>query len=110
MVIVVSVTVFDSTLTLYTGSSQMDAEKITLIYSLGDKRKGVLLKILLPGPLSLVISSMKVNIGPCLAGVIIDDGVRIGAKTLLTHRTDPDLGINKLHQIWSVFLNPPCTL
>ena len=78
MVAAVSVAVFGSILTLYTGFSQMDTEKITLIYSLGGKRKDVLLKVLLPGSLPLVISNMKVNIGLCLVGVIIGDGVRIG--------------------------------
>ena len=109
VVAAVSVAVFGSILTLYTGFSQMDTEKITLIYSLGGKRKDVLLKVLLPGSLPLVISNMKVNIGLCLVGVIIGDGVRIGAKILLAHQTDPGLNINKLHQVWSVFLNPSCT-
>lgn len=109
VVAAVSVAVFGSILTLYTGFSQMDTEKITLIYSLGGKRKDVLLKVLLPGSLPLVISNMKVNIGLCLVGVIIGDGVRIGAKILLAHQTDPGLNINKLHQVWSVFLNSSCT-
>ena len=78
VVAAVSVAVFGSILTLYTGFSQMDTEQIKLIYSLGGGRKDVLLKVLLPGSLPLVISNMKVNIGLCLVGVII--GEFIGAR------------------------------
>ena len=73
VVAAVSVAVFGSILTLYTGFSQMDTEQIKLIYSLGGGRKDVLLKVLLPGSLPLVISNMKVNIGLCLVGVIIGE-------------------------------------
>lgn len=69
----VSVAVFGSILTLHNGFSQMDQEKIKLIYSLGGTRRDVLLKVLLPGSVPLIISNMKVNVGLCLVGVIIGE-------------------------------------
>ena len=87
VVAAVSVAVFGSILTLYTGFSQMDTEQIKLIYSLGGGRKDVLLKVLLPGSLPLVISNMKVNIGLCLVGVIIGEflSAKAGLGYLITY-------------------------
>lgn len=87
VVAAVSVAVFGSVLTLYTGFSQMDTEQIKLIYSLGGRRRDVLLKVLLPGSLPLVISNMKVNIGLCLVGVIIGEflSARAGLGYLITY-------------------------
>ena len=87
MICSVSVAVFGSILTLYTGFSQMDTEQIKLIYSLGGGRKDVLLKVLLPGSLPLVISNMKVNIGLCLVGVIIGEflSAKAGLGYLITY-------------------------
>lgn len=69
----ISVAVFGCIMTLHTGFSQMDPDKIKLIYSLGGTKKDVLLKVLLPGSVPLIISNMKVNIGLCLVGVIIGE-------------------------------------
>jgi NitT/TauT family transport system permease protein len=69
----ISVAVFGCIMTLHTGFSQTDPDKIKLIYSLGGKKKDVLLKVLLPGSVPLIISNMKVNIGLCLVGVIIGE-------------------------------------
>lgn len=69
----VSVAVFGSILTLHNGFSNMDPEKIKLIYALGGTKKDVLTKVLLPGCLPLIISNMKVNVGLCLVGVIIGE-------------------------------------
>lgn len=87
VVAAVSVAVFGSILTLYTGFSQMDMEQIKLIYSLGGSRMDVLLKVLLPGSLPLVISNMKVNIGLCLVGVIIGEflSAKAGLGYLITY-------------------------
>lgn len=73
IVAAVSVAVFGSILTLHTGFSQMDSDKIKLIYALGGKKKDVLTKVLIPGSVPLIISNMKVNIGLCLVGVIIGE-------------------------------------
>ena len=83
----VSVAVFGSILTLYTGFSQMDPQQITLIYSLGGNRKDVLLKVLLPGSLPMLMSNMKVNVGLCLVGVIIGEflSAKAGLGYLITY-------------------------
>lgn len=69
----ISVAVFGCIMTLHTGFSQTDPDKIKLIYSLGGRKKDVLLKVLLPSSIPLIISNMKVNIGLCLVGVIIGE-------------------------------------
>ena len=73
VVAAVSVAVFGAILTLHNGFSQVDPDKIKLIYSLGGTRRDVMVKVLLPGSVPLIISNMKVNIGLCLVGVIIGE-------------------------------------
>jgi len=48
-------------------------DKVKLIYTLGGKKKDVLLKVVLPGNVPSIISQMKVNIGLSLVGVIIGE-------------------------------------
>lgn len=69
----ISVAVFGSIITLYTGFNSMDPDKIKLISTLGGTRRHVLTKVLLPGSIPLIVSNMKVNIGLCLVGVIIGE-------------------------------------
>lgn len=69
----ISVAVFGCIMTLHTGFSQTDPDMIKLIYSLGGRKRDVLLKVLLPSSVPLIISNMKVNIGLCLVGVIIGE-------------------------------------
>lgn len=69
----VFIAVFSSAITLATSFRETDAEKMKLIYSLGGKRKDVLFKVTLPGTIPVLISTMKVNIGLCLVGVIIGE-------------------------------------
>lgn len=73
VVAAVSVALFGAILTLYTGFSQINSDKVKLIYSLGGSKKDVLLKVLLPASIPLIISNMKVNAGLCLVGVIIGE-------------------------------------
>lgn len=73
VVAAVSVAVFGSILTLHNGFSNMDPDKIKLIYSLGGSKMDVLTKVLLPGSVPMIVSNMKVNIGLCLVGVIIGE-------------------------------------
>ena len=73
-----SVAVFGSILTIYTGFSEVDAEKIKLIYTLGGSRWNVLKKVVLPSSVPIFINTMKVNIGLCLVGVVI--GEFIGSR------------------------------
>ena len=83
----VSIAVFGSIMTLYTGFKQIDPDKIRLIYSLGGSKKDVLVKVLLPGSLPLLMSTMKVNIGLCLVGVIIGEflSAKAGLGYLITY-------------------------
>lgn len=73
-----SVAIFGTILNLYTGFSEMDSDKIKLIYTLQGTKRDVLTKVILPGTVPLLISVMKVNIGLCLVGVVI--GEFIGAR------------------------------
>lgn len=69
----ISVAVFGSILTIYTGFCGVDPEKIKLIYTLGGKKRDVLSKVILPGSVPIFLNAMKVNIGLCLVGVIIGE-------------------------------------
>lgn len=73
-----SVAIFGSIINLYTGFRETDPDKGRLIATLGGTRKDELLKIVLPSSVPLILSTMKVNIGLCLVGVII--GEFIGAR------------------------------
>ena len=87
IVAAVSVALFGSILTLYTGFTSLDQDQIKLIYSLGGTRRDVLFKVLLPGSLPMIISNMKVNIGLCLVGVIIGEFLssKAGLGYLITY-------------------------
>lgn len=69
----VSVAVFGSIISLYTGFCQVDPEMCKLIYTLGGGRRDALMKVILPSSVPLILSSMKVNIGLSLVGVIIGE-------------------------------------
>lgn len=87
IVAAVSVALFGSILTLHTGFSQTDPDKVKLIYSLGGSKRDVLMKVLLPSCVPMIISNMKVNIGLCLVGVIIGEFLssRAGLGYLITY-------------------------
>lgn len=69
----ISVAVFGSIISLYTGFCQVDPEMCKLIYTLGGSRRDALAKVILPSSVPLILSSMKVNIGLSLVGVIIGE-------------------------------------
>ena len=69
----ISVAIFGSILTLYTGFSEADPEKLKLIRTLGGGRYHMLAKVILPGSVPVFLNTMKVNIGLCLVGVIIGE-------------------------------------
>lgn len=68
-----SVAVFGTILTLYTGFNETDKDKIKLIKTLGGNKLDVLTKVLLPANLPVIINTMKVNMGLSLVGVIIGE-------------------------------------
>ena len=74
----ISVAVFGSIISLYSGFLQVDREKLKLIETLGGGKKDALFKVVLPSSIPLILSVMKVNIGLCLVGVVI--GEFIGAR------------------------------
>lgn len=69
----ISVAIFGSIISLYTGFMQVDPEKITLIYTLGGKKRDAFRKVVLPGSVPIILSTMKVNIGLALVGVVIGE-------------------------------------
>ena len=73
IVAAISISVFGSMMTLYTGFRGTDPDLMKLVYTLGGGRRAVLTKVLLPGSIPALISNMKVNIGLCLVGVIIGE-------------------------------------
>ncbi len=69
----ISVAVFGSIISFYTAFRQCDAEKITLIYTLGGNKRDVFRRVVLPASIPLLLSTTKVNIGLALVGVIIGE-------------------------------------
>lgn len=84
-----SVAIFGTILSLYTGFTQVDAEELKLIETLGGGKYAKLTKIVLPASVPLLLSTMKVNIGLCLVGVIIGEfiGARKGLGYLIIYST-----------------------
>lgn len=74
-----SVAIFGSILSLYTGFMSTDTDKIKLIHTLGGNKKDVLIKVVIPFNIPTLLNILKVNIGLCLVGVII--GEFIAAKS-----------------------------
>ncbi len=68
-----SVAVFGSIMSLYSGFMEVDAEKIKLIYTLNGTMRDALYKVVLPANIPNLLSIMKVNIGLCLVGVVIGE-------------------------------------
>lgn len=69
----ISVAIFGSIISFYTGFQQVDQEKVTLIYTLGGKKHDAFTKVVLPGSVPILLSTAKVNIGLALVGVIIGE-------------------------------------
>lgn len=69
----ISVAVFGSIISLYSGFASVDKDKIKLIYTLGGGKKDALKKVVVPGTIPVLLSTMKVNIGLALVGVIIGE-------------------------------------
>lgn len=68
-----SVAVFGSILNLYTSFTTVDPDELKLIYTLHGNRWHALTKVVLPSCIPSIISTMKVNIGLCLVGVVIGE-------------------------------------
>lgn len=85
----ISVALFGAIISLYTGFKQTDEGKIRLVYALGGTKRDVLRKVILPGSIPLIISTMKVNIGLSLVGVVIGEflAARCGLGYLIIYGT-----------------------
>ena len=85
----ISVALFGSVISMYTGFKQVDKDKITLIYTLGGTKKDAFKKVVLPGSIPIILSTMKVNIGLSLVGVIIGEflAARRGLGYLIIYGT-----------------------
>lgn len=68
-----SVAIFGSIISFYTGFQQVDKAKITLIQTLGGTKTDAFKKVVLPASVPLLLSTAKVNIGLALVGVIIGE-------------------------------------
>ncbi len=73
IVAAISVAIFGTILTLYTGFMETDKDKIKLIQTLGGNRYHILTKVLLPANIPIILNTMKVNMGLSLVGVIIGE-------------------------------------
>lgn len=69
----ISVALFGSVISLYTGFKHVDEEKLKLIYTLGGSQFQAFHKVVLPSSIPTILSNMKVNIGLALVGVIIGE-------------------------------------
>lgn len=85
----ISVAIFGSIISLYNAFREIDHGKIRLIQTLGGTRLDILRKVVLPGSVPLIISTMKVNIGLSLVGVIIGEflAARQGLGYLIIYGT-----------------------
>lgn len=69
----ISVAIFGSVISLYTGFKHTDPEKLKLIFTLGGNRMDAFFKVVFPSSIPMILSNMKVNIGLALVGVIIGE-------------------------------------
>lgn len=85
----ISVALFGSIISLYTGFKHVDKEKIMLIQTLGGNRFIALKKVVLPASIPVILSNMKVNVGLSLVGVIIGEflAARRGLGYLIIYGT-----------------------
>lgn len=85
----ISVAIFGSIISLYTGFLHTEPEKLKLIYTLGGDRFCAFKKVVLPSCIPSILSSMKVNVGLALVGVIIGEflAARKGLGYLIIYGT-----------------------
>lgn len=92
-----SVAIFGSILSLHSSFQETEFEKLTLIYTLGGNKLHALTKVVIPGNIPAIISTMKVNIGLCLVGVVI--GEFIGGRSGLGYMIIYASQVFKLDQL-----------
>lgn len=87
LITAISVVIFGSILTIYTGFKETDPDKIMLIKTLHGTKWHVLRHVIIPGSIPILFGVMKSNIGLCLVGVIIAEfmGARQGLGYLIIY-------------------------
>lgn len=83
----IAVSLFVTVLMLLTGFQAIDPDKIKLVRLFGASRLRTLTKIVLPGSVPTMISTLKVNIGLALVGVIVGEfqAAKAGLGYLITY-------------------------
>ena len=69
----ISVAIFGCIISLYSGFLETDKDKLMMIETLGGSRLQAFIKVVLPGSIPVLLSTIKVNIGLSLVGVIIGE-------------------------------------
>ena len=69
----ISVAIFGCIISLYSGFMETDKDKLMLIETLGGNRLQAFFKVVLPNSIPVLLSTIKVNIGLSLVGVIIGE-------------------------------------
>lgn len=83
----IAVSLFVTIIILYTGFSAVDPDKIKLVRLFGASRWQVLSKIVLPASVPTMISTLKVNVGLALVGVVVGEfqAAKAGLGYLITY-------------------------
>ena len=83
----IAISVFVTTLMLYTGFQAIDPDKVRLVQLFGASRWQVLTKIVLPGSVPTMISTLKINVGLSLVGVVVGEfqAAKAGLGYLITY-------------------------
>ena len=83
----IAVSVFVTIIMLYTGFNAVDPDKIKLVRLFGASYRQVLWKVVLPASIPTMISTLKVNVGLALVGVIVGEfqAAKAGLGYLITY-------------------------
>jgi NitT/TauT family transport system permease protein len=83
----IAVSVFVTVIMLYTGFNSVDTDKIKLVRLFGASHRQVLWKIVLPASVPTMISTLKVNVGLAIVGVIVGEfqAAKAGLGYLITY-------------------------
>ena len=69
----IALTFVITALATFAGVKAVDQDLVKLTYTLGGKRRDVFLKVVLPSTVPWIISSLRINIGLALAGVLLGE-------------------------------------
>jgi NitT/TauT family transport system permease protein len=83
----IAISVFVTTLMLYTGFQATDPDKVKLAKLFGASRVQILTKIVLPGSVPTMISTLKISVGLSLVGVVVGEfqAARAGLGYLISY-------------------------